>query len=88
MQQKKEEAVMLRSQVTAAWRLLWRQFIAFGANRVEVCSKVQRNGSCPGQMPGREEGRRNSEEEQVQDKASQAVGVPVEEEEDAALGDL
>ena len=32
-------------------------------------------GTVKGQMPGREEGRRNSEDEQEQDKASQQLAL-------------
>ena len=38
--------------------------------------KVQRNGSDPGQVPGRGEGRRNSEDEQEQGKTSQQLVIP------------
>ena len=56
---------------------LWQQFIALGANRVEVfVQRLQREtGTAQGQMPGREEGRRNSEDEQEQDKASQQLAL-------------
>ena len=57
---------------------LWQQFIAFGANRIEVfVQKLQRQvGVFQKQMPGREEGRRNSEHEQEQGKTSQLLVLP------------
>ena len=56
---------------------MWQQFIALGANRIEVfVQRLQREtGTAQGQMPGREEGRRNSEDEQEQDKASQQLAL-------------
>ena len=57
---------------------LWQQLIAFGANRIEVfVLKLQRQvGVFQEQMPGREEGRRNSEDEQEQGKTSQLLVLP------------
>ena len=51
---------------------LLQQIIALGANRIEaVFHRYGEMGAAQGQMPGREEGRRKSEDEQEQDKASQ-----------------
>ena len=53
---------------------LWQQIIALGANRVEAMfQKCREMGSAQGQMPGREEGRRDSEDEQEQGKACQQL---------------
>ena len=55
---------------------LWQQFIAVGANRVEAMFQRYRvMGAAQGQMPGREEGGRNSEDEHEQDKASQQLAL-------------
>ena len=56
---------------------LWQQFIALGVNRIEVfVQRLQREmGTAQGQMPGREEGTRKSEDEQEQDKASQQLAL-------------
>ena len=56
---------------------LWQQFVALGAYRIEVfVQRLQRKmGTAQGQTPGREEGRRNSEDEQEQDKASQQLAL-------------
>ena len=53
-----------------------QQFIAL--NRIEAfVQRLQREmGAARGQMPGREEERRNSEGEQKQDKASQELALP------------
>ena len=55
---------------------LWQQIVALGANRVEAMFQRYREmGAAQGQMPGREEGRRNSEDGQEQDKASQQLAL-------------
>ena len=56
---------------------LGQQFIVLRANRIEVfVQRLQREmGTAQGQMPGREEGKRNSEDEQEQDKASRQLAV-------------
>ena len=44
---------------------LWQQIIALGTNQAEATSQRHREmGATQGQMPGRDEGRRNSEDEQ------------------------
>ena len=51
---------------------LWQQIIVLGTNQAEAMSQRYREmGAIQGQMPGREEGRRNSEDKQEQNKASQ-----------------
>ena len=55
---------------------LLQHIIALGANRVEAMfQRYGQMGATQGQMPGREEGRRNSEDEQEQDKASQQLAL-------------
>ena len=50
--------------------------IALGANRVEAMfERYAEVGAAQGQMPGREEGRRKSEDEQEQHKASQQLAL-------------
>ena len=57
---------------------LWQQFFAMGANGVEAfVQKLQREmGAAQGQMPRREEGRRNSEDEQEQGRTNQQLVLP------------
>ena len=54
---------------------LWQQF--YRLSRIEVfVQRLQREmGAAQGQMPGREEGRRSSEDEQEQDKGSQQCAL-------------
>ena len=57
---------------------LWQQLIALGANGIETCvQRLQREmGAAQGQMPGREEGkRRSSQDNQEQDKTSQHLAL-------------
>ena len=57
---------------------LWQQ-INYGLGSVTsrgYVPKVQRSGSGPGQMPGREEGRRNNEGEQEKGNSSQQLVLP------------
>ena len=76
--EKKEEVAMHRRQVMAAWG-------PCGSNsspweQMELRPFVQRlqreMGAAQGQMPGREEGRRNSDHEQEQRRTSQQLGLP------------
>ena len=57
---------------------LWQQFIALGANGIETfVQRLQREvGAAQGQMPRREEGRRNSEDEQEQGRINQQLVLP------------
>ena len=54
---------------------LWQQFIALGANGIETfVQRLPREmGAAQGQMPRREEGRRNSKDEQGQGRNSQQL---------------
>ena len=54
---------------------LWQQFIALGANGIDTfVQRLQKEMGAPqGQMPRRGEGRRNSEDEQEQGRASQQL---------------
>ena len=64
VREKEEEAVMLRRQVIAAWRPCGQQCIAVGANQFAFVQRLHREmGAAQGQMPGRDEGRGNSEDE-------------------------
>ena len=54
-QEKKEEAVMLRRQVIAAWRRPWQQFVALNRSEAFVQRLQREMGAAQGQMPGREE---------------------------------
>ena len=76
--EKKDEAAMLRRQEIAAWRpygskLLPNQIDAL-ANA--VFQRFKESGAVQEQMPGRDERRRTSEEEQEQGRASQQVALP------------
>ena len=56
---------------------LWQQFIALGANQFAFVQRLQREmGAAQGQMPGIEEGRRNSEDQQEQGRTSQQSVLP------------
>ena len=74
---KKEEAVKHRRQVIAAWRPCGNSLSPW--ERIELRSFVHRlqreMGTAQEQMSGREGGRRNSENEQEQDKASQQLAL-------------
>ena len=56
---------------------LWQQLFALEANGIETCvQRLQREmGAARGQMPGREEGRRSSEDNQEQDKTSKQLAL-------------
>ena len=57
---------------------LWQQLIALGAHGIEAfVQRLQKaTGAAQGQMPRREEGRRNSEDEQEQGRISQQLVLP------------
>ena len=77
-------------QCFADWRKLFGGLVAanccsvcaaVGPNKVDafadaVLQKVKESGAVQGQMPGRDERRRNSEDEQEQGRASQQVALP------------
>ena len=56
---------------------LWQQLLALGVNEIKTfLQRLQRGmGAAQGQMPGREEERRSSEDAQEQDKASQQLAL-------------
>ena len=53
-----------------------QRVIALGTNGVEVLLVRREMGAAQGQMPGREEGRRSSEDEQEQGRISQQLVLP------------
>ena len=66
-------------------KVSWQQIdpvcAAVGPNQVEafanaVLQRIKESGAVQGQMPGRNERRRNSEDEQEQGRASQHVALP------------
>ena len=82
--EKKEEVVMHRKRLIAVWRRWWNRFFAMGTDQARsefdvLCQMFFRRFETftpPAQMPGREEGRRDSENEQEQGRTSQQLVLP------------
>ena len=63
----------------ALWQQIAAVFAAVGLNQIDALAVVQRSkesGAVLEQVPGRDERRSNSEEEQEQGRASQQVPLP------------
>ena len=83
--EKKEEAAMLRRQVLAAWRpcgskllpcvLQWVRTRTIALANA-VLQRFKESGATQGQMPGRDERRRNSADEQGQGRINQQLVLP------------
>ena len=67
-QEKKEEVTKHRKTGSCCMEEAWQHLVALGANQMEaLLQRLQRKkGAVQGWMPGKEEGRRNSENEQGQ----------------------
>ena len=72
--EKKEEVAMHRTRLNAVWRRWWNKFSLSKFDAIsQIFFKKFETFAPPVQMPGREEGRRDSENEQEQGRASQQL---------------